>query len=462
MFDFDGTIKTANEGLSIFPSSDTLNNLVGASYRELFQYDKAITYFEKAKKISKQYSHPYYNLEMIYAIHQNYPELVKTYIEHYKNLQDDKDIIKSRAEAYAIMNDFDNAIKDYEFFGKLAPDDKSVFYKLALFNFYKGNYAAALDNFSRYSSGVIKPGEYDLKDVIETLQKGKFIYPCIWGDCEYGTGVYVDDKGNIFTGTWVNGIFYYGIARYKDGSFYTGHFDGYKKYGTGCEKTAAGKINIGYFKDDAYIGKNPVAIDLSKYKTNEVFRDDFNTQDKNWIVRDPYNMLKKEYNNGKLVLSNHTKFALMMIHTGSIENSGMKDSFTVECTFTLTEYNKNSSIGMLVSSGSTFAKGSEIVYPESYEYVNMSGNYSPFVWKDRSASEYTVEPMDNYVFPLIKGKTYKMTVVINNSVLKLFINDVYLGMTKFKSMDDYIGFIISNNISVEVDYISMYTFSAAD
>lgn len=461
--DLDNAISTAEEALKLFPNSDTLNNVIGASYREMYQYDKALTFFEKAIKLNSKYSHPYVNIETIYQNKRDYQKLISAYNRHLKVLPASIDVYLKRADAFENIHDYDNAIKDYKTYLLQKPEEKSIYNKIAACYFYMHNYEEAVANYNLSGSSPNDPKIYNWKEIIETLQKGNFIYPCIWGDCEYGKGVYVNKSGDIFTGKWINNIFNYGIAVYKNKSFYIGQFDNdYKKNGFGSEKTSDGKIKTGYFTDDIFCGQEPVKSDLSRYREKKVFYDDFDKPDNKWTIRNPDSTMSISYKDSKLILSNNSDNSAGLLHAYNSDLfSGDSNNFMIECTFKTSKISNPgySVIRLFFSSGNFLPKEKDkFAFPPDYNTFSMSGNYTPIITKTRDKKSYS-EPYYCNSFPLSNGNTYNMTIIVSKDIVRAYINDTYIGFAEFKPLGNNLGFLLTDKITVEIDNVSVYSYS---
>lgn len=110
------------------------------------QYEKAIPFFSKAVKKDKNFAFAWDNLGYSYRKLDNYKKAVECYK---KSLEIDpmgKMPLMNMAVAYQLDNDLDNALRAYQNYAKLYPDDPEAYYGLGRTYIFMENYEKALEN----------------------------------------------------------------------------------------------------------------------------------------------------------------------------------------------------------------------------------------------------------------------------------------------------------------------------
>ncbi|MFN0276429.1 MAG: hypothetical protein ACKVPJ_11820 [Chitinophagales bacterium] len=88
---------------------------------------------------------------------------------------------------------------------------------------------------------------------------------CINGDCSNGNGTYKWENGDMYSGTWKDGVRTgYGRYDWADGSYYVGNFLNSLLDGEGAYYAVSGTEMVGWFANNEYKGKEkPISVGAS-------------------------------------------------------------------------------------------------------------------------------------------------------------------------------------------------------
>lgn len=110
------------------------------------EYAKAITLFNKAVKIDKNFAFAWDNLGYSYRRLGNYKQAIDCYKKSLALDPKGKMPLMNIAVAYQLDNDLKSSKKAYQHFGELYPDDPEAFYGLGRIYMFEDDYEPALDN----------------------------------------------------------------------------------------------------------------------------------------------------------------------------------------------------------------------------------------------------------------------------------------------------------------------------
>ncbi len=123
-----------------------INNLIGLSYLKLNSYIKSKLYFRQAILLDKYYGIAYFNLGTVNYMLNEYEEAINNLLKAEELIKDDADIFKYLAKSYGKINDKSNAILYFNKAVQINPDANDVF-QLGVLYYEMNQYDQAIPQF---------------------------------------------------------------------------------------------------------------------------------------------------------------------------------------------------------------------------------------------------------------------------------------------------------------------------
>jgi tetratricopeptide (TPR) repeat protein len=122
--------------------------MIGFSYLRLFEYDKAIEFFNEAIKLDSDNESYYHGKSKCYRGKKDYDKALKN-IEIAISFQpNDEFLFATRASIKSESGNYNAAIEDYDYVLKLNPNFIHIYHSRGLVKYYKEDYLAAIDDFT--------------------------------------------------------------------------------------------------------------------------------------------------------------------------------------------------------------------------------------------------------------------------------------------------------------------------
>jgi tetratricopeptide (TPR) repeat protein len=147
--EYDRAIEDFNEALRINPTLAPVYNNRGGAYHQKKDYDRAIADFNEAIRLAPKLMQAYYGRGLSYAKKKDYDHAIEdfdkaiylnpTYILAYYG----------RADAYRDKNDYEHAIENYSEVVRMYPYGTGPYASRGLVRFYRAEFLAAADDFSK-------------------------------------------------------------------------------------------------------------------------------------------------------------------------------------------------------------------------------------------------------------------------------------------------------------------------
>lgn len=104
---------------------------------------------------------------------------------------------------------------------------------------------------------------------------------CISGDCSQGTGTFIWENGDSYSGAWINGSRTgYGIYSWSSGAYYKGEFKDNLLHGYGSYYDGSGNNMIGWFVENNYQGsEKPASFDANYSEDSHNSDEEMSTED---------------------------------------------------------------------------------------------------------------------------------------------------------------------------------------
>lgn len=123
-----------------------INNLIGLSYLKLNSYIKSKLYFRQAILLDKYYGIAYFNLGTVNYMLNEYEEAINNLLKANELIKDDADLYKYLAKSYGKINDKTNAILYFNKAVQINPDANDVF-QLGVLYYEMNQYDQAIPQF---------------------------------------------------------------------------------------------------------------------------------------------------------------------------------------------------------------------------------------------------------------------------------------------------------------------------
>ena len=147
------------------------------SYRAQ-KFDQAIVHFKKATKKDRKFAWAWDMLGISYRKKEEFKKAIKAYDKSIALDPEGRMPLMNRPIANLMLENYDEAIRDYKRFIKIYPDDPEGFYGIGRVYAIQGNYEEALDNtmkaylmYNDIDSPYARDAEKNLALYYQTLQQ---------------------------------------------------------------------------------------------------------------------------------------------------------------------------------------------------------------------------------------------------------------------------------------------------
>ena len=144
---FQEALNSANQSLGKFPNSVTLNNISGAIYAALQDYDAALERYKRAIELKPDYAEAHTNMGIV--LHGT-GEIASSIKNHEKAIEINPNFFEAYNNLGNVLRDIgrlDEAIRNYDKAIELKPDFSQAYYNVGIAWRDKGNPKKAAENY---------------------------------------------------------------------------------------------------------------------------------------------------------------------------------------------------------------------------------------------------------------------------------------------------------------------------